>query len=55
MEPRKTKAAVHYGRGMPSAHCGICEHFVAPHSCEKVEGRIAKSAWCEMFRKKEQT
>ena len=51
--PKRTHAVVHYGTGMPSAHCSICEHFRAPHSCEIVESPIRPDGWCNQFRKRQ--
>jgi hypothetical protein len=48
---KSTKAAAHYGRGMKSAHCGICQHFIAPDQCNKVAGKISPQGWCRFFRK----
>jgi len=49
---KRTKAEVKYGPGMPKARCGICQYFVAPHSCTKVIGPIYKDAWCKLFKRK---
>jgi len=46
-----TKASVHYSQGMPSRHCGICLHFVKPHSCTVVLGSVSPSMWCERFKR----
>lgn len=52
--PKRSHKAVHYEQtGMPSAHCGICEHFRAPHSCEIVESPISRDGWCNQFRKRQ--
>ena len=32
--------------------CGICAFFVAPTSCQKVEGDIQPSGWCKNFQLK---
>ena len=48
---KATKSAAHYGKGMKSAHCGICRHFIRPDACEKVEGEIGASMWCKFFKK----
>ena len=29
--------------------CGLCTHFVKPHDCELVEGRISPRGWCTHF------
>ena len=46
---KRLKAAVDYGKGMQKAHCGICRHFIPPHSCARVHGSIARTAWCKLF------
>lgn len=48
---KATKESVDYSKGMPESHCGICEHFRAPHSCTEVQGKIDKSMWCKRFKK----
>ncbi|HEY2446900.1 MAG TPA: hypothetical protein VGI20_14285 [Rhizomicrobium sp.] len=30
-------------------HCGICNHFVAPGSCNVVMGTVAPNGWCKLF------
>jgi hypothetical protein len=49
---KASKQSVHYSRGMKSKHCGICQHFRPPHSCELVEGKIDPEYWCEKFKAK---
>jgi hypothetical protein len=47
-----SKSSVHYSRGMPKSHCGICDYFInKDHACEKVEGIIMPSMWCKLFKK----
>jgi hypothetical protein len=29
--------------------CGICTYFVAPTSCQKVDGAINPTGWCKNF------
>jgi len=49
----KDSPEVQYGHGMPSAHCGICSHFRAPHSCEVVAGEVSSQGWCKLFKHRE--
>ena len=49
---KKTKKSVDYGKGMQSAHCGICVHFRSPNACELVIGPIGPRGWCKLFSKK---
>lgn len=45
-----SKAAAHYQlHPHRSQHCGICEHFRPPGSCEVVAGRIVPNGWCRHF------
>jgi len=46
-----SKAAVHYGPGMPGSRCDICTHWRPPESCELVAGKIEKTDWCNRFHK----
>jgi hypothetical protein len=32
--------------------CGICTYFVAPTSCQKVEGEVRPTGWCKNFQRK---
>lgn len=48
-EPKLSKDAVDYGPGTRREHCAICRHFQPPHACERVEGTIDPTAWCEEF------
>jgi hypothetical protein len=32
--------------------CGICTYFIAPTSCQKVEGEIHPTGWCKNFQLK---
>jgi hypothetical protein len=49
---KASKQSVHYSQGMKTRHCGICQHFQPPHSCEVVEGKIDPEYWCEKFKAK---
>jgi len=51
-ETKEAKQSANYGPGHPGAHCGICVHFEAPHSCSIVAGKISKSGWCRHFKAK---
>ncbi len=48
-----TKTEVDYSEGYKPAHCGICEHFLRPHSCEIVAGLIEPKMWCRKFKKRQ--
>lgn len=48
MVEKRAKADVDYSAGMPESHCGICRYY-SNESCEKVEGKINPSFWCELF------
>jgi len=48
-----TKAKAQYGKGMDSAHCGICTHFRPPTSCVVVIGAVGARGWCKYFEKKQ--
>lgn len=50
-----SKASVHYSKGMPQAHCGICAHFERPDACELVEGPIDAGMWCTRFSRARET
>ena len=45
-----TKDEVEYSKGLPEAHCGICEHYRPDsHSCTLVKGDIDPAYWCRKF------
>lgn len=47
---RVTKAAARYTPdGTPQEHCGKCEHFQAPATCNKVQGPVVPGGWCRFF------
>ena len=54
MTPKRTHKSVNYGRGMTSAHCGICAHFRAPSDCTLVQPPVRRTGWCELFKKREE-
>jgi len=54
MTPKRTHKSVNYGRGMTSAHCGICVHFRAPSDCTLVQPPVRRTGWCELFKKREE-
>jgi hypothetical protein len=31
--------------------CRICEHFISPDGCTKVESPISPRGWCEWFKR----
>jgi len=43
-----SKESVDYSKGLPDAHCGICEHY-RHGTCLIVEGEIEPDYWCEKF------
>jgi hypothetical protein len=51
---KRTKPSVDYSVGMKSAHCSICEHWIAGGHCEKVAGPIEPDHWCKLFHKRRQ-
>lgn len=54
-KPKLSHKAVHYGQGMPKAHCGICQHFVAAGpACRIVQNPILPDGWCDKFRRNPQ-
>lgn len=42
------KSEVDYKKGLPQAHCGICEHY-RNGRCSLVEGPIDSTFWCNKF------
>ena len=50
---KATKSAAEYGPGMPAARCSICKNFLAPDVCIRVQGHVARGAWCKYFEKKD--
>lgn len=47
-----SKTSAQYGKGMKSAHCSICEHYLGGHECNKVAGHIDPAMWCRFFHKR---
>jgi hypothetical protein len=41
--------AVYEDSAQGADHCGLCEHFAAPHRCRLVVGDIASTGWCRLF------
>ena len=33
-------------------HCGICQHWQSPRSCEVVSGRIQPEDWCRRYERR---
>ncbi len=29
--------------------CAVCAHFIAPNSCQRVNGEITPQGWCTLF------
>lgn len=52
MARKVSKQAAHYGQGMKSAHCGICNHYLGNGRCNRVEGIVSPSGWCKFFARK---
>lgn len=48
---KQDKKTVDYHLTDGPDHCSVCAHFQKPSGCEKVNGSIAKSGWCKLFRK----
>ena len=50
---KMSQAAVGY-RGSPngSQNCGNCRLFIAPSSCQTVEGPVSAHGWCKIYVKK---
>jgi hypothetical protein len=44
------KDSVNYSKGMPSSHCGICQHY-SNGTCSKVKGPIDPDMWCKLFKR----
>ena len=49
MIAKLSKESVDYSKGLPDAHCGICEHY-RHGTCLIVEGEIDPNFWCNRFR-----
>lgn len=49
MMPKLSKDAVDYSKGLPDAHCGICEYYRAGQ-CLLVAGDIDPNYWCDRFK-----
>ena len=47
-----SKKSVDYSQGMKERHCGICRHFLPPHACRLVRGKIDDGMWCKKFKAK---
>ena len=51
--PKQTKADAQYqDKPHDGQLCGICTYFVAPTSCQKVEGEVRPTGWCKNFQRK---
>jgi hypothetical protein len=35
--------------------CALCRYFTGMNTCERVEGLIVPSGWCELFKRKAST
>jgi hypothetical protein len=59
MPDKVSQSSVNYSPGTAKAHCGPtqqwpkghCKHFIPPHACEGVAGRIDPAYWCERWSK----
>lgn len=51
-EPKVGKSAVHY-RDKPhkTQHCSVCQFFIEPNSCQRVDGEINPDGWCTFFKR----
>ena len=47
---KMAKSVVNYAKGMPGAHCSICEHYRGG-TCRIVDGVINPDMWCLRFAK----
>lgn len=45
-------AAGYQSRPNNDQSCGACAHFLAPSSCEYVDGAISPQGWCKFFARK---
>ncbi len=36
-----------------SQMCAVCAHFIAPSSCQRVNGEISPLGWCTLFAPKQ--
>jgi major membrane immunogen (membrane-anchored lipoprotein) len=49
-DAKVSKASVGYEHPAAKAnHCGICDHWQPPRSCEVVSGRIQSEDWCKRY------
>lgn len=46
---KQAKAEVDYGPGNADEHCSICQYWIEPDACAKVEGEIRAGDWCKLF------
>ena len=53
--PKISKEAADYGKGLPQAHCGICQHFTAPSHCGIVVDPVRPEDWCKYFARVKRT
>lgn len=51
---RETKAETSYTdhAKMKNERCGLCSHFLPPHACMIVIGKISAAGWCKRFKRK---
>ena len=46
------KVAKYQDKPNKGQKCSDCRFFLAPHSCQLVEGNISPNGWCSFFAKK---
>jgi hypothetical protein len=52
---KQSQAQAQYqGKPKDGQMCASCAYFVAPSSCQKVEGAVQASGWCKNFLQKKQ-
>lgn len=52
---KATKQAAQYSSfGTQAEHCSICEYYVVPNNCAKVDGKISSNGWCRFFAHKKE-
>ncbi|MEO8332377.1 MAG: hypothetical protein ABI479_08075 [Gallionella sp.] len=50
-EGKKVSKAQAKYQGKPNnkKHCAVCNNFIAPNACKRVEGKISPNGWCTLF------
>jgi hypothetical protein len=47
--PKATQRAARYTPAGGAERCGLCRHFAAPSSCNRIEGPVSAAGWCMLF------